>query len=62
MKDWPSIIADLQRRMTLRQIAEHCGFASAGAVHSLKSGVQKSCEYERGAALVELHRRLTRKR
>lgn len=56
--DWQRIVLDiLARGYVLREIAEECGFASPGAVHDLKSGAQTTCQYERGAKLLLMHKR-----
>lgn len=61
--DWKQLIEDLQSRgVTLEKIARECGFASKGAVHDLKSGVQLTCSYERGMRLVEFHKATMRKK
>jgi AraC-like DNA-binding protein len=60
--DWPRIVADLQAAgKTLREIALECGFASASGVHDLKSGDAKTCSYERGVKLMEMHAKAVRK-
>ena len=61
--DWKCIIADLQKAgNTLAVIAKECGFASAGTVHDLKTGLSATCSYERGHKLLEMHKRVMRKR
>lgn len=61
--DWPKFITDLtDRGVTLREIAEECGFASPGALHDLKSGSSTTCSYERGCALMLMHRRVMRRK
>lgn len=60
--DWKQLIEDLQqRRVTLEQIAEACGFAGRPAVHNLKSR-SGTCTYERGVKLVALHKKVMRRR
>ena len=46
---------------TLDKIAQECGFSSKGALHDLKSGLQKTCSYERGCRLMALHDRIKRR-
>jgi len=54
--DFKQLICDLQqRRVTLAQIADYCGFCSKGHVHDLKQGRQKTVSFEVGAKLVQLH-------
>ena len=62
--NWKQIITDIQARgYTLERIATECDFASKGAVHDLKTSFrQKSCAYERGALLVELHKKVMRRK
>lgn len=53
--NWKQLMSDLCEVMTLKQIAEQSGMASAGHAHDLKSGKSKSCSYEVGLKLVSLH-------
>jgi hypothetical protein len=63
LMNWHNIIAELQAAgWTLEAIAHECGFASKGHVHDLKTGHQKSCGFEAGIKLVELHKREMRKK
>lgn len=60
--DWKQLIIEiLARGFTLAEIATECGFASAGALHDLKSGKQITCNYERGVLLLGMHKRVIRK-
>ena len=61
--NWSQMITDISARgVTLRQIAELCDFASAGAVKNLHTGMQKTCAWERGDKLIKLHRRVMRRK
>ena len=61
--NWPHIITQiLSRGYQLREVAALCHFSSPGHLHDLKSGKQLSVEYERGAALLDLHRKVMRRR
>lgn len=61
--DWTKIIGEIRARgYTLAEVAAACGFASAGAVHDLQSGKQKTSDYERGARLIALHKRVSRRK
>ncbi len=61
--NWNQLIQDLQAKgVTLEVIASECGFASKGAVHDLKNGAQKTCSYERGQKLIELHAKYKRRK
>jgi predicted DNA-binding protein YlxM (UPF0122 family) len=59
--DWPKIIARLREHYTLQEIADRCDM-SKGGVHDLGSGHAKSVIYERGVKLVDMHRRLRRRK
>lgn len=61
MPDWPKIIDDIQNRgYALEAIAKECGFASRGALHDLKNARQPTTTYERGVALMRMHKRAMR--
>lgn len=61
--DWDRYITDIVGRgYTLQDIADECNFASKGAVHDLKSGKSTTCSYERGCALVLMHKRAMRRK
>ena len=61
-KTWATVVAEIQQSgKTLAEIADECGFASASGVHDLKSGDAKTCSYERGVKLMEMHAKAVRK-
>lgn len=60
--NWKPIISDLEQSMTHKQIADECGMTGGSHVSNLKNGVQKTCAYEIGCKLVDLHRRVMRER
>jgi hypothetical protein len=61
--DWTKLIADLRARgYTLQRIAELCGFASRGHVHSVAGDKSRSIVWEIGDALIRLHRRVMRRK
>lgn len=61
--NWPQYIIDITSRgVSFQKIADECGFASAGAVHDLKSGQSSTCSYERGCALLLMHKRVMRRK
>ena len=60
--EWKKLVSDLRTRgITFAEIAKECGFASAGAVHDLTTD-QKTVNYERGARLVEFHRKMMKRK
>ena len=61
--NWKHIVREMKTRgVTLDEIALICGFASRGALHDLTTGKSMTCSYERGIALVELHKRVMRRK
>jgi hypothetical protein len=60
---WPEVIEQIVRAgVSLTKIADECGFSSAGALHDLKSGRSPTCTWERGAKLIDMHTKVTRRR
>lgn len=60
--DWKPIIVYLEAAgLSQRQIADECGMEHASLVSNLKNGVQKTCSYEIGCKLMDLHRQVERK-
>lgn len=61
--DWKTIIDDLTSAgLTLQEIADKCGFDHASSLSRLRSSADRSCSYERGCKLKDLHTSLTRKK
>ena len=61
--DWQRMIAELrQRRLTLEDIAQACGFASRGHVHDLARGKQGEPRWSIGDALIRYHKRVMRRK
>jgi hypothetical protein len=52
----------LARGCTLQEISDGCGFASAGHVHGLLTGRQRSALAERALALDAMLRRVRRRK
>ena len=62
--DWGRLVRQIQHgaSMSLQKIADECGFASRGTLHDLTTGKSTTCSYERGDALVRLHKRVMRRK
>lgn len=58
--DWKPIIAELAELMPQKDIAAHVGLA-VSTISELKTGDIITIEYTKGCALLELHRKETRK-
>jgi hypothetical protein len=59
--NWQKLLTEMSEYMTLRQIAEACGFASAGHVHDVRSGKHLSVAFPLGTRIIAEHARVMRK-
>lgn len=60
--DFKTVIAEMNTRITLKEIAELCGLASAGHAHDLLTGRRKKIRYETGVKIMEVHKRVMRRK
>ena len=61
--DWKKLLADIRARdVTLEKIKDECGFASKGHVHDVATGKQPHIFWERGDALIRMHKRVMRRK
>lgn len=57
-----TIIKELNETMSLKEIAEQCGLASAGHAHDLMTGRRTKVFYETGVKIMEVHKRVMRRK
>lgn len=61
--NWAQLVKQMTAKgLTLEEIALTCGFASRGALHDLTTRKSTTCSYERGIALLEMHKRVMRRK